>query len=558
MRFSIKFKHTSVLILLGLFSTFSYGNSSDFNKQYKKVIHLLGTDLEAADSISKDLLKKARAQYHDSLLSKAYFLNGITNYHQDQPALSNYYYRKAIQTPYAMAHSQFMAKVWNNMGTNHEMMGQYDSAYHYYKQSLAVKKQSGDTLAVANMWLNLSGHATKLGNYDKCESLLTKALPYLKHYKDSQSVASAYQTMAFNQAQQGNSEQAIPYYKKALAVYEKLGDKNGMAQNFGNLAYRYHDLGEYNKALSYLDSLSNLLQHYHKPSIYFKEKLSRAENLLMLKRTDEAGAILKSLVAKKQAMAKQGMLQHFYLAWMGWQASLGHMEEFQKTRETYRKRQDSLRKAMLRQKTNELKVLHNLDKKNDLLEQKDQLITLKSNQNFWLTIALVLVVGLLLIVSVLYFKNYQLRQVITQLNLASFLNLKPIQTSPEGIPSNPQNSQKGNGLSHVFTHTENLVKEEEWYRYSNLTVKMLAKEIGTNQLYISRAINHYSALNFNNYLDHYRIHIAKKLLLERSNEENAITNIGYEVGFANPSTFSRTFKKLTGLTPSGFLQINKQ
>ncbi len=542
--------------LMLLFANVIIAQTTGFEEKYQKAIDLLYKDLPAADSISRELIEETKAKSNDTFLSKAYFLRGLVNYYQDQHTLSRYYYTKSLQSDYARTDTLFRAQIWNNMAINYEMLGQYDSALIYYTKSIDFKKRLGDTLAVANMWLNRSGLETKLGNYDQCDSFLSKALPQLKRYQDSQSIGSAYQTRGFNQAQQGNHEKAIPYYKKALAIFRKMEDKNGMAQNYGNLAYRYHDLEQYNNALNYLDSLKKLLNNYNSPKLYFKERLTRAENLLMLDKTNRAGEILKPLADKKEAMAKQGMLQHFYLAWMGWQASRGNMKKFQQTRETYRKRQDSLRKARIKQKTAELKVLHKVDKKNALLEKKDQIITIKTNRNFWLSLALGTVLTLLLVIGGLYVRNNELYKAIKHINIGSLISLKATKEIKEQGAQEEPNTIASNNLTPIFEQIQYLVKEKEWYKYHNLTVKMLAQEIGTNDLYISKAINKCSGLNFNSYLNHYRIQVAKKLLLEKGYEENGVTSIGYAVGFSNPSTFSRTFKKLTGLSPSAFYKVS--
>ena len=65
-------------------------------------------------------------------------------------------------------------------------------------------------------------------------------------------------------------------------------------------------------------------------------------------------------------------------------------------------------------------------------------------------------------------------------------------------------------------------------------------------------------MNFNAYINLYRIEMAKKLLVEKGGKLNSLTEVGLEVGFANPSSFSRTFKKMTGYTPSEFYKLNNR
>ena len=53
------------------------------------------------------------------------------------------------------------------------------------------------------------------------------------------------------------------------------------------------------------------------------------------------------------------------------------------------------------------------------------------------------------------------------------------------------------------------------------------------------------------YLNEIRIQTAKQLLLEK---ENSVTDVALEVGFSDSSTFIKTFKKITGISPLKFKQ----
>jgi AraC-like DNA-binding protein len=55
---------------------------------------------------------------------------------------------------------------------------------------------------------------------------------------------------------------------------------------------------------------------------------------------------------------------------------------------------------------------------------------------------------------------------------------------------------------------------------------------------------------FTNFLNEVRISNACKMLIEN---QKSIQEIGYETGFNNLSHFNRTFKKVTGKTPSRYV-----
>lgn len=55
-------------------------------------------------------------------------------------------------------------------------------------------------------------------------------------------------------------------------------------------------------------------------------------------------------------------------------------------------------------------------------------------------------------------------------------------------------------------------------------------------------------LTFTSFVNHYRIDVAKKLMLQDKN----ISEVCFESGFESLSYFNRTFKRITGMTPTAF------
>lgn len=99
--------------------------------------------------------------------------------------------------------------------------------------------------------------------------------------------------------------------------------------------------------------------------------------------------------------------------------------------------------------------------------------------------------------------------------------------------------------------TSKLVNELAFLDF-NLNVKDLANEIGTNEKYLSQVINKKYNKNFSNFINDYRIIYAKELLLNEEYSNYTIEAIGNLSGFNSKTTFNSTFKKLTGVTPSGY------
>ena len=72
-------------------------------------------------------------------------------------------------------------------------------------------------------------------------------------------------------------------------------------------------------------------------------------------------------------------------------------------------------------------------------------------------------------------------------------------------------------------------------------------------MYIGQLFIHDMHTSFHNYLTAYRIERAKSLLLR---DDAKIHKISEEVGFSNSQYFTKSFKSVTGLTPSEFRDKN--
>lgn len=100
------------------------------------------------------------------------------------------------------------------------------------------------------------------------------------------------------------------------------------------------------------------------------------------------------------------------------------------------------------------------------------------------------------------------------------------------------------------------ITKEKIYLDFDLTLRKTAKEIGTNEKYLSNAINTIHNVSFSNFINNYRVAHAENLLNDSKFEQYTIETIGNMSGFNSKSNFNSVFKKITGKTPKEF-KLNK-
>ena len=88
----------------------------------------------------------------------------------------------------------------------------------------------------------------------------------------------------------------------------------------------------------------------------------------------------------------------------------------------------------------------------------------------------------------------------------------------------------------------------------DISLLSLAKIFGYNEKYLSHCLHSLTGLHFSKLLALYRVEYAKKLL---SAGQVNIAQIAMDCGFSAVNTFNRSFKELTGLTPSEYQKTAK-
>lgn len=105
-----------------------------------------------------------------------------------------------------------------------------------------------------------------------------------------------------------------------------------------------------------------------------------------------------------------------------------------------------------------------------------------------------------------------------------------------------------------YNQIVNVLEGKKIFENPQLTLLDVAKELNTNSKTISSSINLGAKMNFNDFINHYRIEAIKDKLRNGEHQQTTLLGIALESGFNSKATFNRAFKKSTGTTPKDFIE----
>ena len=120
--------------------------------------------------------------------------------------------------------------------------------------------------------------------------------------------------------------------------------------------------------------------------------------------------------------------------------------------------------------------------------------------------------------------------------------------------------EENNSNEEIADSTENdlktrlikLFEHDKIHQVNNLRISTVCESLLTNRTYISKLINEEFEMNFNEFVNKYRVEEAKQLLLSHENDKFTMEYIAQQAGFGSVASFSRVFKEVEGITPGKY------
>lgn len=100
-----------------------------------------------------------------------------------------------------------------------------------------------------------------------------------------------------------------------------------------------------------------------------------------------------------------------------------------------------------------------------------------------------------------------------------------------------------------------LFENKDLYLNKELTIWDLCRTVNSNRTYVSNLINQEFQLNFNAFVNKYRVEKAKELLRDKSLGNESLEIIAQKSGFNSLASFNRAFQRFENCSPGGFRNL---
>ncbi len=142
---------------------------------------------------------------------------------------------------------------------------------------------------------------------------------------------------------------------------------------------------------------------------------------------------------------------------------------------------------------------------------------------------------------------------------------EPADAQPQPAHSESQGEKYKNSTlketqsQHLASQITQVMEQTQAYCSPDFSLDTLASMVQSNRNYVSQVINEVFGCNFNSYVSGFRVDMARRRLSDTASYGHlTIKAIGESVGFKSQTTFTNTFRKITGITPAMYQKMALQ
>ncbi|WP_430411472.1 helix-turn-helix domain-containing protein [Kordia sp.] len=511
-------------------------------------------DASLAKAYAKSFLKKATVEGNNTKKAFSYlFLTDIENRVGDYNNAINYsdtgiaYAAKFKEETILLFAYKIRGNIYNNLGA-------YQNSIYYHLKVDSIAKKNNDILQQIRSNHNIAFIKEQMGNTEEATSIFLDNLKKIESLSSNRTKEIYTLTIMSLAAIYIKSDiEKATYYNNILK--ELIQNDTTYLVNYymisGKIACQQQQYQTAKEAFSKADRLAtdgsnynNLILNYQ-----FSGKCLCEEG-----KYKEAIQVLEK--AKNLAQEKESQLLLQYDITSSLAKSYKETDNHMKALENYSKA------ASLQNRINTIKrkVSKKIEEQYDNVNYQQEIQKLKNatfkeqkNNTILKIVGGFLSLLLLIFISLFVYNKHTNKKRFTE--LLKHINTLETQKKLDSITEQKAVSVISN------EKVDNLLKSLEKFEIKleflnpKTSLNFVAKKLNTNTNYLSKIINQHKGKSFINYITELRINYAlQRIKNDKVFRSYSIKGIAEELGFKSEGSFSRAFKKYTGIYPSYFIK----
>ena len=481
----------------------------------------------------------------DSLRQQVWYWAAEWLYDQQQYEQAEQYALKALPK-YHPANPE-KADCLNTLGCIYIRLSDFKQAANYAKQSVEIEMKGGDHDRIASSMNTLAGIYMAGYQAKEAEQIILQAIDHINQVDNPGRKAIILGMASEIYHTLGNDSKALPYAEQAIDIEQQLGRKPKLAIRLSQKGSALLGLHRYKEAE---DIYRLILPEFKEMGDYHSYAIALNHlgmSLLCQKRQQEAIPYYRQAA---ELFSKMGDLYNEI------HAHRGLYESYWDTNPDSAKIEldyfDLLKDSLYTNATAEALSRYNAEFGNDQLQQENEEVRSAYQRTIIIAIVVLLIVIALAWLIVYNTRLREKRRIEALMQEISLLRTKMVQTTPQTtseekgteVPAISESNEGRLFLMRVIDVVNDGFADRQW------SVEVIASKLNMSVQTFRRRLMATAGESPKAFISAIQMEKAGKLLTEHP--DMPIVDVAFKCGFDEASSFTHTFKRIYGLTPSQY------
>jgi two-component system NarL family sensor kinase len=343
--------------------------------------------------------------------------------------------KRAVEISRQIKDSLFLGKALFNTGTSYRQLGNYEAAIGCYEEGKAVFARVGDEHTMGQSYDILQVTYYQMRRYEKGIEYGKMAVSKMREYKDSAWLGFTLNNLGVNYMGVKNLAAARTCYMEALAIAQKTGDRNSEMMQYLNLGDLLLQKGTDHKMMTYYSTALEIARELDAKETSLVASKGMAIYYMYQKKYPHAKAYADSALALSYQYNYRIERRDLF----GTLSNLAFAMQDIRLGESYAEQSSLLADSLLNERVE--KNTQELEKKYETARKESQIQNLETNKKAQelsisrkniLNILLFVGIAALLIISLLLYRSYRVKQALQQQRITELETEKQL-TATEAV-----------------------------------------------------------------------------------------------------------------------------